>query len=373
MGRLQSFARRALGIVGRPYASQFADGELAQITLQHWLGALPAYVHVNRANAMKVASVAAARHVIAGTAGRIPLVARKDGARVPAQPSLLVQPERGVPRSTTMTWTYDALFFQSCTWWHVTERDAYGWPAWVEWVPLAKAGLDNEGRLIKVGDTPVRPEDVIRFDSPLGEGFLHNAGKIVQRAIALDLAASKAEDSPIPAVELHDELGVELPQDKIDDLLDKWAAARRTRGVAYTPKGLKVIPHGKPADALIIDGRKTISLDVIREANLPAWAASTAIEGATMTYDNRSLRNWELLDLTLGSYFEAVAGRLAMPDVTPRGWTVEADTDRLTRDDMKTRFEAYQIGKTAGFIDNAWIAAQEGWATVPADTPGGTE
>lgn len=372
MGLIQSFARRALGIADPPYASQFADGELARITLADWLGALPDYVHVNRANAMKVAAVAASRNVIATTCGRIPLAARKDDAKLPQQPSLLVQPERGVPRVTTMTWTYDALFFQPCTWWHVLERDAYGWPAWVEWVPLAKAGLDKDGRLIKVGDTPVRPEDVIRFDSPLGEGFLHNAAKIVQRAIALDLAASKAEDSPIPAVELHDELGVDLSQDKIDTLLEKWAEARRTRGVAFTPKGLKVIPHGKPADALIIDGRKTISLDIIREANLPAWAASTAIEGATMTYDNRSLRNWELLDLTLAPYFEAVAGRLAMPDVTPRGWTVEAETDRLTRDDMKTRFEAYQIGKEAGFIDNAWIAAQEGWATVPADN-GGTK
>lgn len=363
----RSAARRILGL-DAAYGSQYAGDELARIAIEDWLGALPDHVVVNQTNAMQIGTVASSRHVIAGTVGRIPFYAEQGGARAAQQPSLLAQPERGIPRVTTMTNTAEALFFQPHTWWHVLERDFYGWPAWVEWVPLTKAGFDSEGRLIKVGDNPVRPEDVIRFDSPLGAGFLKNAGRDIQRAIALNLAAAHAEDSPIPAVELHNELGVELSQKDIDDLLDKWAAARRKRGVAYTPKGLKVIAHGKPADALLIAGRTSISLDLVRHSNLPAWAASTAVEGATMTYDNRALRNWELLDLGLQAYFDAIAGRLSLPDVTPRGWEVKADTDDLTRDDLKTRFEAYEIGKRGGFIDNAWIAAQEGWPTVPEES-----
>lgn len=366
----QRTMRRVLGL-GDGYASQYAGDHLAEITLEDWLGALPDYVAVNRQNAITIASVDAARNAIAPTVGRIPFYAEKGGRRVPQaqQPALLVGSlEAGVPRSTTMTWTVDAMFFQPCTWWHVLDRDYYGWPRLVEWVSLSRAGLDKDGRLVKVDRQPVAPENVIRFDSPLGDGFLKNAAKDIRRAIAINLAAAKAEDSPIPAVELHDELGVDLAPGDRDKLLDAWAAARRTRGVAYTPKGIKVIPHGKPADALLIDGRKQISLELIRHASLPAWAASTAVEGATMTYDNRALRNWELLDLTLSPYITAIEERLTMPDVTPSGWAVKGDTDQFTRDDMKTRFEAYEIGKRGGFIDNEWIAEQEGWADVPADT-----
>jgi hypothetical protein len=368
---MQRTARRVLGL-GDGYASSFADGdELVRIALDDWLGTLPDAIPVNRHNAMQISTVASARHVIAGTGGRIPLYAEQGDVRPTSQPALLGQLERGVPRSTTMTWSYDDAFFQPQAWWHVTERDYYGWPLWIERVAPHKATIDAEGRLVKVNGKPVKAEDVIRIDSPLGHGFLKNAGRDIQRAIALTLAAAKAEDSPIPAIELHNELGVEMTQEEIDDLLDNWAAARRKRGTAYTPKGLKVIAHGKPADALLIDGRRAISLDLVRHANLPAWAASTAVEGATMTYDNRQLRNWELIDLTLSPYFTAFAERLSLNDVTPRGWTVKANTDELTRPDLKTRFEAYEIGKLGGFIDNAWIAAQEGWATVPTDTSAG--
>jgi hypothetical protein len=368
---MQKTARRVLGL-GEGYASGFADGdELVRIALDDWLGALPDAIPVNRHNAMQISTVAAARHVICGTGGRIRPYAKQGGARSTIQPALLVQPERGVPRSTTMTWTFDDAFFHPHAWWHVLERDFYGWPAWAERVDYKRATFDDKGRLVKVDGHPVKDEDVIRFDSPLGAGFLKNAARDIQRAIALNLAAAHAEDSPVPVLELHNELGIEMTKAEITELLDDWTAARRKRGTAYTPKGLKAIAHGKPADALLIDGRRSISLDLVRHANLPAWAASTAVEGATMTYDNRQLRNWELLDLTEAPYFTAFADRLSMNDITPRGWDVEFETDSLTRDDLKTRFESYEIGKRAGFINNAWIAAQEGWPEVPADTTTG--
>lgn len=370
MGILDGIAHRLgytpltgeLAALSTQYTSRFSDnGYLSDITLDDWLGALPDYVAVNRDNAMTVATVAASRHTIATTNGRLSLYLEKGGVTAPLQPQLLEQAERGIPMSTTMTWTTDSLFFHPCTWWVVTERDAYGWPIWVDnIVDRSRAGLDSAGRLIAVDRKPVRPEDVIRFDSPLGDGFLRNARKNIQRAIALDLSAALAEDNPVPTVELHNEGGIPLTEAERETLLDNWQASRRRRGVAYTPKGLKVIPHGQAPQQLLIDGRRAISLDLIRQASMPAWAASTAIEGATMTYDNRSLRNWELIDLTLAPYHAAIAGRLSLPDVTPRGSKVKVGVDELTRPDQKTRFETYKLGIDGGFIDDAWITAQEG-------------
>lgn len=360
--------RRALGITEENYSSRFTDSSgLAQIAIANYLGALPGYVAVTRKNAMTLGTVASARHTLAGMS-RLPLYTERNGQRVPNPTRLLDQPEFGVPRSTTLQWTYDALFFYPHAWWHVLARDSYGWPAKVEFVRNDRATFDENGRLTEIDRRPVKPEDLIRFDSPLGDGYLVNAKRDIQRAIAINLAAAKAEDSPIPAVELHNEAGVELTDTEIDALLDKWATARKERGVGYTPKGLKVIAHGKPADALLIDGRKAIALELIRHANMPAWAAGVAVEGATMTYDNRALHNWELIDLGTSAYFEAITSRLSMPDVTPRGYETKVEIDSLTKPDMKTRFDAYKIGLDGGFIDNEWIAAQEGWPKTPGST-----
>lgn len=361
------YAPLARSLAAEAYASPWADSShLATITLSELYGYAEG-INVTRSRAMQVATIAAGRNVIAGTIGRLPLFASKNGTRAPEQPALFSQMERSVPAATTLTWTVDALMFYPCTWWHVLERDSYGWPVWVEWVPAGKARTDADGNLVGIGDRDVRPENVIRFDSPLGGGLLADAARTIKRAIAIEEAAALAEDNPVPTVELHNE-GDSLTKTEIEELLDMWQASRRKRGVAYTPKGLKVTAHGTQPSQLLIDGRKAISLELVRAINLPAWAASTAIEGATMTYDNRSLRNWELIDLTLAPYLTAIAGRLSMPDVTPRGWLTRFDTDELTKPDQKTRFETYAIGKTNGFVDNAMIAAWEGWNTIPEET-----
>lgn len=349
------------------YSSPWADSSgLTSADLAAMFGWADSHIRVSRGRAMQVATIAAGRHTIAGTGGRLPLFAAKGNTKLPTQPSFIQQFERSVPMATTLTWIFDALIFYPCTWLVVTERDFHGWPLWAEWVPEGKAKKDADGNLIGIGDRLVKPEDVIRIDSPLGAGLLQDAARTIKRSIAIEEAAALAEDNPVATVELHNE-GDKLEPKEIEELLDLWQANRRRRGVAYTSKSVKAIDHGISQAQLLIDGRKALSLDVVRHLNLPAWAASTAVEGGNLTYDNRSLRNWELIDLTLGAYITAIAGRLSMPDVTPRGWVVQFDTDQLTTPDQKTRFDAYALGKQFSFIDNAWIAAQEGWADVPDD------
>jgi hypothetical protein len=336
-----------------------ADDILAQVTLAE-LYDLGNVVPVTRLNALSLGTVAAGRQIIAGTIGRIPLYTKRGATRWPQTSQLLLQPEAGLARSTSITWLVDDLIFYPCSWWHITERDSYGWPYRVERVAQHEARLDAYGRLIGIRDRAVRPEDVIRFDSPSGEGLLARGKRSIRRALAVELAAAMAEDNPVPAIELHDENNEPLAQTDIDNLIEQWTTKRRERGAAYTPKSITTKVHGARLENLLIDGRKALSLELVRHMALPAWAASTAVEGATMTYDNRSMRNWELIDLTLAPYLAAIADRLSMPDVTPRGWTVEFDQEQLTRPDQKTRFDTYKVGLDGGFIDQAWIDAQEG-------------
>jgi hypothetical protein len=324
-------------------------------------------VVVNRSAAMKIATVAKARNVVATTVGRLPLYNEKAGRRAPAQMPLLAQPERGVPLSTTLTWTVDALLFHPCTWWHVLERDTYGWPVWVEWIDRSRAELDNTGKLVKIDRHTVRPEDVIRFDSPLGTGLLDIARETLARATKLNRTAANAEENPVPSIDLHDEdATANLKENEIADLVQQWRDARTKGSVAYTPKRITAKPLGVQPEQLLIDGRKQIQLELTRHLNVPAWVLDVELGGSSLTYNNRQSRNAELIDLALAPYMTAIVDRLSMADVTPRGWRVKFDTDDLTKPDQQTRFTTYKTGVDGGFVTVEQIAEWEGWTTTPA-------
>lgn len=169
-------------------------------------------VRMDRARAMQLSVVKAARRRIASTIGTLPLVMYRDGAPV-ATPRLLAQPEQGRTRSTSITWTVDALLFHPWVHWLITDRDYEGRPTRVQLVPHDKETLDDHGRLIAVGDRRVDPRDAIRFDGP-DAGALIDAADALRRAWLLAQAASKAEANPVPALDLHN-TGEDLTSDEI--------------------------------------------------------------------------------------------------------------------------------------------------------------
>lgn len=317
-----------------------------------------------RRKAMGLPVVAKARRVIAGNIGRLTFQTTKAGMPAPAQLSLLNQPEKDRPLSATLTWTADALMFYPRTWWIVQERDWYGWPIWVKLLDQADAQLDSAGNLTGAWGLPVDPRNVIQIDSIDG-GLLHDSADVLQRALIIAHAASLAEDNPVPALDIHND-GEDLTPTEIGDLLDSWQQARRTRGVGYSGKQITVNPLGSPVENLLIEGRKAIDLELVRATGIPAWAADVPVESSSLTYSNRSSRNWELIDLAMSPYMTAITSRLSMPDVTPNGWQVSFNVDELTRDDTTTRFNNYAVGLGAGFLTLDQIDAWEGWTRESA-------
>ncbi|PPH46997.1 hypothetical protein C5D09_06355 [Rathayibacter sp. AY1C9] len=342
-------------------ASPWSNGDhLTQITLDDLYG-ITGGMKVTRGKAMKLPVISKGRRIMAGTIGRMGLRTMKAGRPAPAPLALLAQPERERSASATLTWTVDALMFYPRTWWIVQERDSYGWPAWVKLLPHADAEFDRDGKLAKAWGKPVAAADVIEFESP-DSGLLIDADETIRRAYAINRAAALAEANPVPSIELHND-GEDLDNEEIDQLLQTWVDARAGKGVGYTSKSLKATPMGQHPEQLLIAGRDRLDLDLARHLGMPAWLADVAVQGSTLTYSNRASRNWEVIDLFLAPHMTAITSRLSMADVTPRGWEVRFNTDDLTRDDQKTRFEAYKLGKDAGFLTNQWIAEQEGWDT----------
>jgi len=326
-------------------------------------------VKPTRGNAMKLAVVSRVRNVVAPTVGRLPLnpVDRRGVTQPPTTFLSTMDPSR--PRSETITWLADQLMFHPQAWLRVTQRDAFGWPMYAELVMHESAQLDPSGALASVDGREIherqpvgwQPRDLLRFGSP-SSGLLADGDRALSRAYAIEMAAAKAEDNPVPAFELHDNSDSTLTPEEIGQRIQTWISNRRKYGVAWTSKGIETKNWGVQPEQLLIDGRKRVDQELVRHMNAQAWIADVAIDGTSLTYANLNDKGRDLVNFTLAPIMEAITGRLSMPDVTPRGTTVAFNTDAITRPDMESRFRAYKIGIDGQFVTKEQIAQWEGWS-----------
>lgn len=318
-------------------------------------------IFITEKTARSIPVVAKADRLLTTNLARMPLVSRKGGLPTDPQMGFLQQPEADRPRSATITSIGRALMYRPCAWLIVQRRDAYGWPArgGVKYLKPKDATLDAEGRLTHAWGEPVTARDIIQFDSPDG-GLLYAGVKTLRRAVILDRAASLAEENPVPSIDLHNVGNQSLDETQIRDLLKSWRTARANYGAGYTDKSIEAKTLGIQDSQLLIDAQRQMDVNLARQVGIPAWAADVAVEGATLNYQNRQSRAWELIDLYLTGYMTPIADRLSMNDVCPMGWTAEWDQDVLVRPDQKTRFDTYKVGIDGGFIDQTYIDAQEG-------------
>lgn len=324
------------------------ESHLAQVTWAELFGleARP----VDRALAMSLGVVARARNVLATTAARMPLVGYRGHTQMSEQPRILTQPEVGRPRYVSVLWWVDALIFYGRAWLLVVDRDSDRKPSRFQWVPEWRAQIDSAGQLTRAFDRPVTNQaDVVRIDGP-HEGLLRFAPGLIRQAVALDRAAARAADNPVPSIELHQEGGPALSDEQVQRLVDSWARARRGEngGVGFTNQSVRAITHGQPAEQLLIEGRRALDLALARAVGVPAWAVDAAVEGSSLTYSNTPSRSRELVDYGLMAYLAPIEARLSMDDVLPRGQWCRFDLADLLRGDFAARMAAYKVAKEVG-------------------------
>lgn len=361
-----------IGIADIAWESPWADGSHLSIVGELYGLADSSNIVISRRTAKSLPVIAKADRLLTTNISRMQLVNKKGTQPAPQQMPWLQQPEKDRPLAATLIDISRAMFYDPRTWLIVKHKDAYGWPArgGCKFLERKDAEFDAKGNLVKAWGTSIADADwyPIQFDAPDG-GLLYDGRKILRRAIILDRAASLAEDNPVPSIDLHNEGTKPLEEQQIKDLLESWRNARAKYGAGYTDKSIKAQTLGIPDSQLLIDAQRQMDLNLARQTGFPAWAVDVALEGASLNYQNRQSRAWELIDLALSAYMTPIQARLSMNDITPMGWTTEFDIDQLTRPDQKTRFETYSIGRKAGFIDNEWIAAQEGWAEAMHSEP----
>lgn len=74
-----------------------------------------------------------------------------------------------------------------------------------------------------------------------------------------------------------------------------------------------------------------MAVDIARATGVPAMMLDAGTAGTgTVTYRSQVSRNLELVDYALAPYMAAVAGRLGLDDMVPRGTAVAFDLTDLT-------------------------------------------
>lgn len=252
---------------------------------------------------------------------------------------LLAQPEDGLPYSVTMAGTVDHLLLSGVAWWFVTDRDSQGFPLKVQHVAPNRVGIS--GGRVQVDGVAVPPDDVIRFDLPAG-GLLHASGQTLPLAADVQRTARSLARPTAPLTVLKDTRSADdepLTPAEREVMLSAWEAARARRSVAYVPPNVEVqVPNWNAATIGLSDAREQAAVDCARALNLdPRWVAAPSAD--SLTYSTTRESRSELVSITCAPIMLAIAQRLSMGDVTPRGQRVRFDTDAVLAGHARDRID----------------------------------
>lgn len=285
------------------------------------------YAPVSRAAAIALPPVARQRHLIAGTIARLPLrvIDGPADAELEDQPTWTSRTDGQLSPYHRMLWTVDDLIFYGWSLWRA-HRGAAAQLLDADRIAYERWDTDAAGRL-RVDGELVAARDVILIPGP-HEGILNFGAATIRQAIANARAASNAAQNPSAYLELHYTGEKPLTDAEIDAMIVRWSAARRGEngGVAYTGRNVEVREHGSHEAQLLIEGRNADAVDLSRLVSSPAAMADATTAGASLTYETTEGRNGEFIDYGLALYMDAIAARLSMDDVVPRGQRAAFDT-----------------------------------------------
>lgn len=344
-------------------------------------GLTPDYDRVTRREAMRVPAVRRGRAIIAGTIGALGWQTRR-GHELVDNP-LTAQPNPDTTPQWVWTWLVDDLLFHGVAWWRVLERDGQGYPNQIERVTHDRILITSEedartGRLLARvyldGRAPTAGE-LIRFDGP-DEGVLEYGATTLRTCLLLEQAVRKFARLDVPlgyltpaegAAELSTSPGTAgdgTDRSEVDALLDEWEEARRTRTTAFLNRALTYATVQFDAQRVqLAEARQYQAAEVARLMNLPPRYVN-APQASGMTYATTEGDRRDLLDTTLAQYIAAVAQRLSMPDVTPRGQRVAPDVWSWLRGDTQAVLTAGQIAIDTGVMDAGEVRTE--WLGLPA-------
>jgi hypothetical protein len=165
---------------------------------------------------------------------------------------VLVQPNPQTTYASIMGRTVQDLLLYGFAYWRVAARAWDGYPTEFDWMPYSQVSFMPDATTEAMMDpipafgtiywngVPVPPRDVVRFDGDSTGGWLDTMASAVNTAAALEAAALRYAEYPVPNVILKNS-GADLPGAVVDDLLEAWERDGHIRNLH------KVEPYGPSA------------------------------------------------------------------------------------------------------------------------------
>lgn len=351
------------------YAPAIYDAPYGQAWGNYGYGGYNNYAtSVNRLNAMSVPSVAQCRNLICTTVASIPLEIYSDttGEEI-AAPSWVKQPDIRAPRSVTIAWTVDSLLMFGVAYWRVTEVYADDQrPARFEWVQndrvtvkLNKWNSEVDYYMINNERVPMDGIGSLITFQALDQGILLRGARTIQSAIDIERAANIAAQTPQPSGYIKNN-GADLPDDKVQGLLNTWKNARQNRATAYLTNTLDYVATSfSPKDMMYNEAAQFLAAQIARMCNVPSWMIN-AEQQKSMTYQNVLDSRKDFFAYSIQPYVTAIEARLSLDDLTPRGQHVRFSVDEtFLRSSALDRLTVIEKMLSLGLIDVNQAKAME--------------
>ena len=248
--------------------------------------------------------------------------------------SWFTRPNPTETRNFTLSVTVRDLVMQGRAFWVVTSRYANGFPATFQWLPAANISTPNNvgpqwfgsPEVIMFNGVQLETRDVITFLSG-SQGIVYTGNRAIQCAIRLDEAAARFASNEIAAGYLQQKGGEPMSGEELGEMAAAWAANRRENSIGALNEFVDFIEFDSdPSKLQIVEGREYSSKDLSRLMDIPAYLLAVSQAGS-MTYANATEARRDLVEFGARPLLHAIAERLSMDDVLPRGRHVEFDTE----------------------------------------------
>lgn len=312
---------------------------------------------LTREEALSVAACSRAVDLVSTTVAGLPLE-RVDEAGRRVDLGWVAQPEATRPRFATLVDTVRDLYLDGVAYWQILRRDANGEPArgGVRYLPLNRVGYltETDGSVTLTYDgVPIPRRDTLGFHG-WHDGIRRHGARVLRTALALDQAAKRMADAPLPNTLLKNASTYELDDDEIDELIAGVKAARQASAIGYINAGVELETLGwDSAELQLVEARQYAAASVANLCGVPAaFIAGASATGASLTYSNVTQEARSLVDFGLTPPIKAIESRLSMSDVlgqawtnqvTPRGSTVRFNLNGLLRGNPLERAQVYAV------------------------------
>jgi HK97 family phage portal protein len=322
--------------------------------------------------ALGVPAILGAVTLISKTVGSMTMEAFVGGVEVPPEqrPRLIVRPDPFRSSSAFYGPTAYNMAVLGEAWWWVAKRDFDGLAISILNINPAEVTVEENPRnllrpIIRWRNVIMPNEDMIQIPYILPPGSLRGVGplQICQAAVSVAVESQEwaanfyADGGGTPTI-VYTPLDLQGDPDDPETtdseavrFADAWNAKGNNRPRVVSENVVSKVEQldYNPNGAQMLDARTHQIGDAARMFSMPGTLLDYAVGGSSLVYQTLASQYDDFLRRCLRpNYLTPI--EQAMTDLVARTTVCHFDTDILTLADVKTRYEAYQIGIDTGII-----------------------